>query len=508
MPRRRRTGTGTPGVVPGVPPGPQPAPPGVTAALASSPMGEDRSERTQVFEKTKMCKFHILGACAKGSLCRFAHYPSELQILPDLACTKLCKTLIATGACDNPECRYAHSREELRPLPFPDPLVAKDEKKPLATGEVRSTAGTRPGGSSIAAKQEAFKSAMQSALMQIGHAAQAHAVEAARLQAAAAQLQAATGDEDEASYLGSYGYSYSEGYERTSGELDAAAPSFIPSETKLAVKNTFLHFNEPGSPAAPMRTVASAAGRLCSLGGPDSSEALPELSKAEVSFGSAMSRALAEEPVQINLQSLRSMSSNSLVTLGEDNAEDWKASSPVDHPPGLPSTKKSSRHPTLSDMPSLLEDEGEKMVSSLLDAGKKDQPMPIPSKASPLLKPNAGSLGGYDEEGTPLDALAEFLCGQRDEFGNHLMDGLALEPGHGSLGADINWMSMNAAYVGNTSSAFEGDQYSALMGSWNSGHDGLAVKNTFLDFGHSFHHASGLRHVQTAAGRLDLLGQE
>eukprot|EP00439_Symbiodinium_sp_Y106_P077079 s515_g16.t1 len=78
----------------------------------------ERSMRTQVFEKTKMCKFHILGACTKGSSCRFAHSQSELQCLPDLACTKLCKTLIATGGCDNPDCRYAHSQEELEPVAF------------------------------------------------------------------------------------------------------------------------------------------------------------------------------------------------------------------------------------------------------------------------------------------------------------------------------------------------------------------------------------------------------
>mmetsp|Transcript_46149 Transcript_46149/g.133745 ORF Transcript_46149/g.133745 Transcript_46149/m.133745 type:complete len:417 (-) Transcript_46149:60-1310(-) len=74
-------------------------------------------ERTVIFSKTKMCKFHILGMCSKGSGCRFAHHKDELNPLPDLSCTKLCKTLISTGSCEDPNCSYAHNREELRALP-------------------------------------------------------------------------------------------------------------------------------------------------------------------------------------------------------------------------------------------------------------------------------------------------------------------------------------------------------------------------------------------------------
>eukprot|EP00931_Biecheleriopsis_adriatica_P089195 TRINITY_DN63362_c0_g1_i1.p1 TRINITY_DN63362_c0_g1~~TRINITY_DN63362_c0_g1_i1.p1 ORF type:complete len:656 (+),score=179.75 TRINITY_DN63362_c0_g1_i1:58-2025(+) len=77
----------------------------------------ERSQRTVIFMKTKMCKFFILGACSKGASCKFAHRKEDLQSLPDLACTKLCKTLISTGACDDPNCRYAHNREELKHMP-------------------------------------------------------------------------------------------------------------------------------------------------------------------------------------------------------------------------------------------------------------------------------------------------------------------------------------------------------------------------------------------------------
>ncbi|CAK9040917.1 unnamed protein product [Durusdinium trenchii] len=85
---------------------------------------QERAQRTVIFSKTKMCKFHILGACTKGVSCKFAHQKEELQELPDLACTKLCKMLISTGSCDDPNCRYAHNRTELKEIPgLPSPLL-------------------------------------------------------------------------------------------------------------------------------------------------------------------------------------------------------------------------------------------------------------------------------------------------------------------------------------------------------------------------------------------------
>lgn len=77
----------------------------------------DRSERTAVFGKTKLCKFHILGVCDKGAGCNFAHEASQLNNLPDLAKTRVCKVLISTGRCNDPDCLYAHSKDELREMP-------------------------------------------------------------------------------------------------------------------------------------------------------------------------------------------------------------------------------------------------------------------------------------------------------------------------------------------------------------------------------------------------------
>lgn len=70
------------------------------------------------FAKTKMCKFHLQGKCAKGASCSFAHGCDEMEDSPDLYRTQLCMALYKTGTCkDSENCKYAHTREQLRALP-------------------------------------------------------------------------------------------------------------------------------------------------------------------------------------------------------------------------------------------------------------------------------------------------------------------------------------------------------------------------------------------------------
>jgi len=73
-----------------------------------------KQNRNSQFSKTKMCRFELLGICAKGLQCPFAHGNTELRALPDLRNTKLCRELLQTGECNNRNCTYAHNREELR----------------------------------------------------------------------------------------------------------------------------------------------------------------------------------------------------------------------------------------------------------------------------------------------------------------------------------------------------------------------------------------------------------
>eukprot|EP00928_Gymnodinium_smaydae_P065250 TRINITY_DN48416_c0_g1_i1.p1 TRINITY_DN48416_c0_g1~~TRINITY_DN48416_c0_g1_i1.p1 ORF type:complete len:561 (-),score=98.86 TRINITY_DN48416_c0_g1_i1:192-1874(-) len=104
---------------------------------ASAPKQQQASERREIFAKTKMCKFFMVGACTQGDNCRFAHDDVELSGTPDLNGTKVCKQLIKKGVCKDPKCTYAHSKEELRLVPGfnDDPETVAKLMKTLATAQ-------------------------------------------------------------------------------------------------------------------------------------------------------------------------------------------------------------------------------------------------------------------------------------------------------------------------------------------------------------------------------------
>mmetsp|Transcript_104933 Transcript_104933/g.326183 ORF Transcript_104933/g.326183 Transcript_104933/m.326183 type:complete len:325 (+) Transcript_104933:51-1025(+) len=105
----------------------------------SAPMAAAQPSRNLQFSKTKMCRFELLGMCAKGTQCPFAHSTGELRPLPDLRCTKLCRELLQSGACSNRNCSYAHSREELR-KPSHEELRAATDKATASHRARRSRA--------------------------------------------------------------------------------------------------------------------------------------------------------------------------------------------------------------------------------------------------------------------------------------------------------------------------------------------------------------------------------
>lgn len=230
-------------------------------------------------------------------------------------------------------------------------------------------------------------------------------------------------------------------------QLGAASASTVPraltlpsrEEPKLVVKNTFLEYDDfrtPSGPITPLRTVKTAAGRLCSMG---------EETPLSEGMGPAMTRALAEEPVQINLSSLRSLSSNSLVTLGEDNDNDWNGASPPPH--RVLRSHHTSRVPTCQEMPSL--EEGlEPCFSADLDA-----PLPVPLKASPMVRPV------LDPPKAPAEDWLGTAVSASDAFSYSCMD-------------PAKWVEMGSGY-----SADYGDS------SWNLGNWGgfPAVKHDYLD---------------------------
>lgn len=242
--------------------------------------------RTQVFEKTKMCKFHILGACAKGASCRFAHFPSELNNLPDLACTKLCKALIATGLCDNPECRYAHSQEELRPMPFRQAVVygapgAEREKEKRTGPQLTVGALIQPVGQ----------------VVPVAPRNPAPPAPGMHMQTALHRQPPMMGQES------AYRTDFSRWESMAQEDVASVASDGYRQLGLLGVRNT----TPPRMPK-----VSSAAARLCTMG-QDTEEPVEALRMPS-----------ANEPVQINLHSLRSLSGSNLAAMAEDtDRADW-----------------------------------------------------------------------------------------------------------------------------------------------------------------------------------------
>lgn len=405
---------------------------------AAVPDGEvdgqgERVERIAVFQRTKMCKFHILGVCSKGQTCRFAHDRSELQALPDLQRTKLCKTLISTGECTNPACRYAHNKEELRPLP-----AASHSDAPLAESMPDTDLIAR----CTVLQQAAFGSAMQAALVQVGQAAQAHAAEAARLQALAAQLQMGAlplcGTEQ--IFSGFHG------------------PSGMPRDPKAA--------GETGGSGV----WASAMNRVA----PHCTSPAP-----------------GDEPVQILPETLRSLSSSSLSLLaGGLDDDDVPMTPEANSPMRAAGCQAPWRQGQL--LGSVAEEH------RLENNSQVESPVPETEQGLKAHRSKEHSVGGLPDPSSSSSPLAPTLKGGLDyEYD------LNQQGGHRSSEDGEEHLSETNADEDDRrrhSSSMEGSLVDLSA-------SGITVKNTFLDFVQR-EPTTGLRAVQTAAGRLDLMWEE
>lgn len=93
-----------------------PQPPGLGKA-DSIGTGTEKSRRTCLhtqLRKTRICMYHLRGACQYNDDCAFAHTMAEINDTPDLSKTRLCKVFLNEGNCPDPECSFAHGEEELR----------------------------------------------------------------------------------------------------------------------------------------------------------------------------------------------------------------------------------------------------------------------------------------------------------------------------------------------------------------------------------------------------------
>lgn len=424
-----------------------------------------------------MCKFHILGVCTKGDNCRFAHDRLELQALPDLQRTKLCKTLIATGECNNPACRYAHNKEELRPLPSAPLEPSMPHQDHMQPGIEGLMAAASDPSMQNPLHQAAFDTAMQAAILQVGQAAQAHAVEAARLQALAAQLQ--TGGMP-ANAVAPF-FSAAAAFGGTALDPKAFAQEFGQDASYSAVdghpawrpeNSDELSSDMPAMAAAPSGTQPGTS----------------------TSWATTMSRVLGDEPVQILPETLRSMSSSSLALLGGTTDDDEEPTTPK---PGTP--QKAGMKPRQRQLSAVVED-GPGRGSE-----KRSQDTPLSEdagKAGGSAEAAAGvepsSPGGAERRSA--ESAADCAAGPALPEAKSLAAARRVETTGGRAGGE------DAALGGDAEEETRRRSMTASLADTLSA-TGITVKNTFLDFAPR-EPASTLRAVQTAAGRLDLMGQE
>uniref|UniRef100_A0A7S1WPW0 Uncharacterized protein n=1 Tax=Alexandrium catenella TaxID=2925 RepID=A0A7S1WPW0_ALECA len=217
-------------------------------------------------------------------------------------------------------------------------------------------------------------------------------------------------------------------------------------------------------------------------------------------WASAMDRVLSDEPVQILPETLRSLSSSSLTLLAgaDDEAAPATPEAAAKQRQGRPlgvlveagrsrATEKRSQDTPLS----------------AKDASRGGSATEVANAAGPgNLSVTGASAAWRSAEGKADDDAGLAAAGSSEAA--HSMPAFAGSKAGGVGGED---------HAGDGSAAFPVDAEeprrrslpSCLVDSFSA--TGITVKNTFLDFAPR-EEVSSLRTVRTAAGRLDLMGQE
>lgn len=458
-----------------------------------------RRDRTQVFEKTKMCKFFIMGCCSRSDNCQFAHDKEDLSSAPNLFRTKLCKSLINTGNCSDANCRYAHSRDELRIVDgfntgetaaaTPNALPSAHKAPPAPTGGRQAHGG---GPSSV----ESY--GQSSASQQMQQAAQAHAAEAVRLQAMAACLQQAAQAQSVAAGAmggGMWGAPWpGAAMQGATGSVQWGTPAVnmqpwapnpaappnradaqrsppaqhqpVPSgrHPNMAVKNTFISVDNDSTPSnqqARFPRVKTAGARLESMVG--DADTTPQASAA-ASNAAPGTGYNASDPVQIPLASLRSMSSQSL---------------PIS---------------------AYTEEEEQEVFGQ--DPGYINQGASAQSNTDPLQAQVKNTFLHFDQGNNTLNRSLRPISSAQGRL-DALAEG-ANSPSPGGLGGVVEESPSNSPAARNDRTG-DGGAGGAFGTNLLPETKSIKVRNTFLDFGDE-ETPLGLRAVHTAAGRLDLLG--
>eukprot|EP00928_Gymnodinium_smaydae_P006826 TRINITY_DN12433_c0_g1_i1.p2 TRINITY_DN12433_c0_g1~~TRINITY_DN12433_c0_g1_i1.p2 ORF type:complete len:116 (-),score=9.70 TRINITY_DN12433_c0_g1_i1:287-583(-) len=85
--------------------------------MVSSDTFSTSKEVSEIYRRTRKCRFHGIGKCTRGSACNFAHTNEELRPRLNLNRTKMCPALLKTGSCMVDGCTYAHRDEDRRKRP-------------------------------------------------------------------------------------------------------------------------------------------------------------------------------------------------------------------------------------------------------------------------------------------------------------------------------------------------------------------------------------------------------
>jgi len=96
---------------------------------AGSKVRRSQKEISRQLRKTKMCTYHLKGACPFADQCAFAHTFAELQVQPNLRKTRMCKFWMK-GTCTDPSCNFAHGSEELNTTEHPHQALAGRQQRP------------------------------------------------------------------------------------------------------------------------------------------------------------------------------------------------------------------------------------------------------------------------------------------------------------------------------------------------------------------------------------------
>jgi len=205
------------------------------------------SMRLLNFKDTKLCKFYAAGTCTRGASCNFAHSRAQVKEQPDFSKTRLCPDFMRSGRCrDGSGCKFAHGKGELKTraakIAREQAIAAESSERALTAALQGQVLMLQPNLAvfpmPVLLGQPSFMGGMPVAMYQ-------------------AQEQAQSEEEvpDPATSTSMNEYHRSTSLSEPClpwqrSETSASCPSSSSSETRVSVKNTFIHFKgeETASP--------------------------------------------------------------------------------------------------------------------------------------------------------------------------------------------------------------------------------------------------------------------